>query len=429
MVTRLSDYIIDRTDTNRDFADVCAALCISTAVGENVFISNKIGVLPLNIFGIIIGGSGISNKTVAINIVRRIVRLMNRDLFPNLDEKYGLLVPVKFTIEAMTNWFKEKQNLTGVIPEGAIVADEYTKMFMGAKNRDYLATTMEYLSTLYDGYVDKTVTIARGVEEVERVYVNFVSATTFYLLKLMDVDFFIQGNGTRILWCFDDQHDPEEMTPEEIDSFFTDIIRMNESERRLFELVDELVRLRRMVLTARNGLIILSIDAMRMLSRYRLEKKNFSISLYKTDWLNPDANYISRLAQNAMKLAAIHCMGRYTGVDIWDDAHVMLTDVDAQWGISKVENYFKSYLKIRDAMALMSSESQTSSFQADHQKVLRVIDKWGGQASKSQLISTTRWRLKELDNTLEDMVTAGIIDFTEVRTAGRPAVIYRRKQR
>ena len=63
--------------------------------------------------------------------------------------------------------------------------------------------------------------IARGTEAVTDVYVNFLSATTFYLVKLMkDDSFFLQGTGCRILWDVDTERSQFKMSPIEAADFF-----------------------------------------------------------------------------------------------------------------------------------------------------------------------------------------------------------------
>ena len=65
--------------------------------------------------------------------------------------------------------------------QGIIVGDEYTRQFRSTYTKDYLSDTMEFLSNLYDGYVEKTGTIKRGLEYVPSAYVNMISYTTFYI--------------------------------------------------------------------------------------------------------------------------------------------------------------------------------------------------------------------------------------------------------
>ena len=449
VLERISDYIVQRTDTNRLFADTCAAVVVATAVGNKVYIADKIGDLNLNIFGIIIGGSGISNKTVAIKIARAMLERLSERCYPDLEyndlKKYGLLAPTKFTPEAMTKWFVDKRDwlvseipehssdirARDVVPEGTIIGDEYSKMFSGAQNRDYLATTLEYVSTLYDGYVESSATIGRGVESVKSVYSSFLSASTFYLLKLMNgLDFFIQGNGTRMLWTYDDSHEPELVTDDMAESFFQSLWGRRGTNKIVDELVAELFRLRKMVeqTDPQDTILFLHQDAAKYLGNYHYRQKNEAIAHYRRDKLDPDANYISRLAQNAIKLAGIHAISRYTSQDFWRSNPPIILLQDAEWGVRKVEAHYQDYLRIRQAIELMSSESSSHSFRSDHQKILNAIDRCGGKASISQLLTITRWKGNDLTTILTDMTAAGMVTEDYVRTGGRPAKVYKKRQ-
>ena len=487
LVETISEFISTRTNTNPEFADICAAVCVATAVGNRVFVADRIGDVYLNLFGLNIGGSGVSNKTQAINKVREIIRQLSKELFsiqmrqledasirrrrtegvkgkkrkqqpqddgdPNLvhtrdKDIYSLLVPTKFTTEGLTDWFMQKAMVMdeahegGVVgcAEGAMVADEYTEMFMSAQKKDYLASTLEYLSTLYDGYIPKSVTISRSVQEIEKVCVSFISATTPYLLTLMNMDSFRQGHGNRFLWVFDDNQKEIYPSTLELTEFFSNSERQKKDEKELYEIVNALANLRRMVdtaplretggvkhrITVHNGMIIPSQDAMIRLASYHHDKRNLSVRLYNEDIMNTDANYISRLAQNAIKLAAIRCISRYWEYETWMEARVIMNVEDVEWGIAMVERSYQSYLKIRDIILLVSADGQSPSKLSDHQKILSAIERSGGKATKSQLLQITRWKSKDLIDLLSDMTTAKIIECVVVRSSGRPAEVYRK---
>ena len=437
LVEDISHYIHTRTRTNALFADTLALCCVATAIGPSAYISNRIGDLYFNVFGLVIGVSGISNKSVAIRICRRIIRYLSRHIWPNISQQHGLLAPTKFTTEGMTKWFKDQQGaiapegmapeeIGSLIPECAIIGDEYTKMFMGSKTKDYLATTMEYLSTLYDGYVDKTVTIARGVESIERVYASFVSGTTVYLLRLMDTDFFIQGNGTRILWVLDSEQEPEYPTEDERRKFFMRIGGRRAQEEAIIGFVESLYNLRRIVNTTQNPIVFVGLEAANILSQYRIDKRNLAISLYREDLLDPDATYLSRLAQNAMKLAGIHCLGGCSDMADWGQRAIFISEEDAQWAISRTEQYYQNYEKVRDLMEQFTSERVHPSYRSDFNRILSIIDSCGGGASATELLRKTRWKTRDLNEVLTSMVGARLIEGEEVRTAGRPAVVWRR---
>lgn len=403
LVRELADYILERSDTNPSFAETCAASLVATACGPNVIISDVKGDVPFNIFGVVVGGSGITNKTVALDIVRDIIRLLSEEIGEDLN------LPQKFSIEGMSKYLIKN-------PEGLSAGDEYTAMFQ-AKSKTWLNDSMEFLSTLYDGWIPKYVTIVRGMEYVESVYVNFLSATTFYLLRLMKTDdFFLQGTGNRFLWDVDYERSEIEITDHDVSSFFLDREAREKREEELMAFVHRLARLREVMTRkasdyAKDGkcLLILDLESIKLLGTYRLEKINQATRIFQEDILNPDTGYVARLAQNAIKLAGIHAVGR-NYMELINSAEADVLPEDVEWAINKVEHHLKMYHKLKEIRDQLHADFSTRGHQTDFQKVMSAIEVNSGKANITQIMQRTGWLKKDAWPILESMITTEMIE-------------------
>jgi len=414
LVGEIANYIWKRTDTNPSFAETCAAALVATAIGPNVVVPTRMGDNRLNVFGICVGGTGISNKTVALDIVR----LMARGLGKKLERR--VLLPSKFSIEGLANYLATETNW------GLIVGDEFTTMIT-QRSKTWLSDIMEFLSKLWDGYIPQYVTIQRGVEGVPFVYVNFLSATTFYLAKLLKRegdDFFIQGTGCRFLWDLDFRRELMDEDPSQAIEWFLDPFSREELMAELDGYIEELALLHSKIEEIseisqyKDGIFILrpTMEAAVELYKYRVETINRAICLFNKDLTNPDSGYIARLAQNAIKLAGVHYLGRvYQDLSLSNNEELPQIELeDVRWAIKKMEHHFRMYVKLKEISEEATSKL-TSGYQADWQKVLDTIDSKGGKASISDIMKRTRWKSKHALEILQSMILAKIIESKRIK--------------
>lgn len=446
LVRELAISMYTGVPTHPDWAETLACCMVGMVMGNTRYLYNTFGKLMGNIFVIYIGASGLSFKTVPL---KKVVRPMLKKLTDAVNEvicgingtslqefknewdesshapshekrtkewkiRRALLealkrrlvdfvAPQRFTSEFLITWLKDN-------PQGMIVGDEYSKMFKGASKKDYLVDNMEDLSRLYDGDMEKVGTQTRGVEYPEGAYIAFCSATTYYLLTLMTDDFFIQGTGNRILWILDVVREKVDIEKEALSgTFFWGIKEEQEFENRMNFLVSKLMN----IMSLPEEVIPLSLEAGIALDRYRLEKYNEAVELFSDDLLNKDANLVARLAQNAMKLALVHCIGRYAwDYDPSDPVESMeITERDALWAIEKMEKHLVHYHQIREVSARVRLTT-TRSYTSDQDRVMYVIDrltKTGVEPTKTKIMQQTGWLKDDCQAVLDSMVAIGII--------------------
>lgn len=178
LIEEIADYIKGRLETNEDFVLDLGCIVVASAAGPGFYIMTEKGKLYLNLSTICVGGSGISDKSLALRIIRKVLKAFSGKLGK------PILLPGRFTKEAMTKLLCERSE-SGGIPEGTILNDEYTSMIKDAGSKDYMVSSLEFMSQLYSGYIDEALTIARGLESAPEVCVNFASVTTYYLITLL----------------------------------------------------------------------------------------------------------------------------------------------------------------------------------------------------------------------------------------------------
>lgn len=459
--------------THPDWPESLAAELIAVFMGDDKYIWNKLGKLRANGMSIIVGASGVSFKTVAIKhsriLLKRIMEILNdticRDFgfssyknyvdskkFHEMNKPFRRKGrPTNEEKEEYTKWEKDGWNINNVdhrlvdyegptkftseglsiflqrFPQIIILGDEYTKLFKGASKKDFLTDNMEDLSRLFDCESDKYATASRGIDYPEDAYVCFTSATTTYLFKLMNEDFFLQGTGNRIKWIFDDLEDRQLVDVEKEvmkTEFFWVPHDEDEYYRRLNELAQKLISIRDLP----SGVMLFDEDSSIILDRYRLECYNKALVKIQKNLFDIDANLMSRLAENAIKLAMIHCVGR-TINSLEEGEHIgrlFIKNVDALWAVQKMDRHLEHFTKMM-AESIKHRKGAIRIYKIDQERVLSEIE--GNQTlTVSKLSATTGWSSEDTLKLVAQMVkNKQIIMFYEMRKYRGSQVYYLRR--
>jgi len=466
LVRELAEFLKQGVPTHSCWCEDLAAALVGTMITRDRYILNSYGKLYGNIFVIYVGASGLSFKTVPLNKVVRplLMRLTDAvnerlirakgltvDQYKEMQEEYkymtprersskrgrelrrmldalaedlvDLYIPTTFTTEFMISHLSKH-------PWGMIPSDEYTQMFKGVSKKDYLSGVMEMLSRLYDCEVDKSGTISRGVEFPENTYVTFVSATTYYLLTLMTDDFFLQGTGNRILWIVDDEIEKVENVEEEIlkGEFLWKVRDEEWFEERMNYFTQMLMRIRDLPA----GVVTFDPTAGLLIDAYRVEKYNQAADHFLKDVLDKDANFIARLAQNAMKLSLIHCVGRYVMDDVYlfnggrrRIEELIISEEDVRWAIELTEIHLEFYKRLKQiASRVMATE--TRDYKVDQWKVYYWIDYYESKGlglTRPRLRAHTGWSVDDTNKILTTMLMNQQVKFVEsTNKRGRKSV-------
>lgn len=181
----MTEFILEHCPTNYGWAQANATALLSTAIGPEKRIRSPISPLRLNSMDMMIGPSGLAFKSAVLKGFTYPILVQLSDLI-DID----VIMPNRYSIEGMIEWFANHSS------HGAYIRDEFTTVFKET-NKSYLGDTLEFISEMYDGTMQKRFTRRTKLEQTIGVYVPFLAATTPYLYKLMKPSFFVQGTGNR----------------------------------------------------------------------------------------------------------------------------------------------------------------------------------------------------------------------------------------
>jgi len=159
-------YILDRIPTQPEWAEAIAITVLSTAVGPDRKLPDRIGKLELNTWFLMIGPSGIAYKSAPLKYIVTPTLIKMTEFID-----YPIILPHRWSIEGLIEYMAKGFNV------GIIVRDEFTGLFKET-HKQYLLDAMEFMSELYDGTLKKRYTRKAKLEEVMNVYVSIC-----YILK------------------------------------------------------------------------------------------------------------------------------------------------------------------------------------------------------------------------------------------------------
>lgn len=301
-----------------------------SAVLSNLTLEDKKGPVKANIFVLYIGPSGLAYKTPLIRLMRMITKKLNPKL----------LSVSKFTPEGFTEWVmgvREKRDKDEIVQPGIpphyanyIIRDEATKILRESMGKKYMASMKEYLSELWDGFIEAYFTRKMKLEGNVSVYVTLLSASSDEFLKLLEEGFFRQGIGNRILWIIENTREPEKLDP---DTFF---FGKGERDVELEQLVKEtVVKLRRLQSLE---FVFLIQKARELWVDYEYE----TIQEVRKD-KGLEASFKIKQPLNALKLAMIYSASRLNAS--FDDLMLMVNGEDMQRAIEDTNKYFVMWEK------------------------------------------------------------------------------------
>lgn len=184
IIDEIRDFMVEFYSSNYEWAEATALSLLSTLIGKSRYIRTNIaGNTYLNMMFVGLAPSRYGNKSVSLKFVRHILAA--------LDEAYLQLPSIKqSSIEGLIELFSEQ-------PYGLLFEDEVAASFI---EKQYKFGMGEFLSQLYDGYIDGRYTKKDKLVEGREVYVNFIGAGSLIFFRNVSDELFTQGLGNRILW-------------------------------------------------------------------------------------------------------------------------------------------------------------------------------------------------------------------------------------
>lgn len=391
--------------TGKDWADLCAVTAIASSVDRNTALYTKIGPLRLNIFSINIGPSRFSYKTVAL-MYCLIPTLYN--LGENLNKRF--LLPSRYSMEGLIEYMTEFSS------QGCIVRDEFTSQFKDVRNKKYLAEGMEFLSELYDGMLQVRYTKSSKLEEVTKVYISYIGATTPYVYTIPYFgEFFWQGIGNRFLYV-NTAPNEEKILDFEDDLYSTLYDNSITADREIETFA------RRLGVIRENApkWIGLDFEAQKKMIDFGKKCSRRGLCLYEKDRTDPKYSYYGECRSFALKLAALHCLSRNEPMyEDFNENQLMVIEKDVEWAINKVNVHIKHFEDIMADWKEVIPSSQPTSQKAQWDRVESILRRNNGKMKRSDLQAELKIGDANMTDLINGLLGAELIDHNQESTGKR----------
>lgn len=411
-ISQVATFMFNSTKTSYSWAECVATSMLSTVMGSKRYISDVIGKLPLNVWYMCVGPSGLAKKTVPLkNYLTPIMIRVGQD------EK--LVMPNRFSVEGYIKWISEQE------PEGIMIRDEFTGLLKEGASKDYIVDLLEFLSELYDGTLQKRATIAHKLNEIKHCYLTFITATTPYLYKVMRPEFYTQGTGNRMLVeLFDvDSIKESNCNPDE---FFQGRAFDRKRDNFIFEVATILNEIRKC-----NARVFVPDDEAALeWTMFENECTKIAKSTYRENMYNLHYSYLARSAEMALKLSGLYTVSRKWDMLLIDDAPdiTIIEKVDMERAIKKSKYHYRQFCRMLEQWRSRPEKRVFSTLHEQADGVYYKLRQTRGPLNWTELRRTFGWDdyswrnvLKYLHDTERIRVTFGS---STKRGGRRPTLFY-----
>lgn len=325
-IEEFTDFLLDREPTQKEWAESIATAVFSATVCKDRYHLNRQGQILLNPWFLYIGPSGLAHKS---QTMKHIYPLLNR--VSELSKvKHNLLIPSRFSLEGLIDYFHKQQNY------GLLIKDEFTSAIKDT-SKDYLNNLMEFYSEIWDGKISGRVTRKINQPNTIDVFVSCLAATTPYIYRIMKPDVFIQGTGNRFLYLIYHPFESK-ITPEEL---LSSTIGFNkETEHHLEEFAQNLAK----ASTSSIRVVNLFGSNLEDTASYYTKNNNQVLSRYMQDEYDLMATYMARATEHTLKLASIKTLSdRYKEMANTHLDTIPVSTTALDWALEKVNFHLEQF--------------------------------------------------------------------------------------
>lgn len=391
-------FILKYIDTNPDWAEAAAIQVLNAVVSNRIFCHTKIGKLNTNLFYLAIGPSGLAMKSASLKYF----------VFPLLatEKMIKRILPNRFSVEGFISYLKDS-------PCGLIIRDEFSSMFKDT-SKSYLGDVLEFLSELYDGSIQKRATKKGGIESSFNVNVSLIGATTPYLFQIMEISFFVQGTGNRILYFWNDP------VPQDDTNFTLPDISILEREKEMETFQERLERID-MILGSNHWMGLFTETSENKIISFRNEMREISLKALK-DKKDIDQLYYIRLAEMMIKLATIKAFSSREIImhKMADDESVKrkffpVAEIDVDWAISKIRKHIEYFKRIKSEWKNTPRKKTLYSDEDQLQYALVKLELAGEEgATTTEWYRSTGWLWDTFKSMMQSLLTRGDVEVTKI---------------
>jgi len=390
IVGELKEYILERIPRADELWAETVSLASFSTILRGIQCVTKMGEANLNLFTMAIGPSQIAVKTLPVKEV--VIPIMHK-----LGEMsgYDFLLPDTFSVEGLI------QQHFSQYTTGLLVSDEFTWLIKMAQGSGYLETAYEFLSRIYDGQELKRTTNKFGVMKVSGTYVSLISATTPEVYKVIKPSFFKQGLGNRFLYCVIENIKSPNHTDDDLNPLINKQMRLNEINGFAQKFYDVWKNT-----SMQTWNVAYEPGASKKLSEWWNRCDNEAINQYKKDENSMKYSYLANEGVNTIKLAVISAVSNSHSLisSSLNRRVVLVRESDVDTAIESMKVYEQNFDKFIDQWNLSKGDVKRDVDYSDYkEKVRSAIKKNGGKATKRELLRSTNWLVKDLDQVLESM--------------------------
>lgn len=204
------------------------------------------------------------------------------------------------------------------------------------------------MSNAWDGYVEGTSTIQRGDEGDFDCYVSLYGAGSYMFLKLLDLEFFQQGLGNRVLWI-----DEPVVPPRLRDDFFYSSAYDEEWENLVTRTKARLTFLREKCETAimvhgQKWIDWANLETDKMVKRHDII----------TELDDAESEYTSKLKMNVLKLAMVYAASRLSVNE--KEKILSIQPHDVEMALADGRRYSEMWHSLMGKMAIVQTHVATT---------------------------------------------------------------------
>jgi len=393
IIEKVTDLIMRQFPTYRPWAEAQALYLLSCATPRAYLPGGGWG-LPLTFNVWAVGPSRIAFKSTPIReVTKRILREID---YP--------LIPPRFTTEKCIGYIAEKE-----IQHAALIRDE-TAGLVAETGKNYLADELSFLCELLDGDISDRMTYTHGLIKGREIRVNFMSACTPSIYKIIDETFWTQGLGSRLItiyWL------PKEEIPINIDAeqdqwwYSKEIKEIAEPLKQHYELNVQRIEFSDYVASAYQKEEF--VRRKKAFEEYYKDKTNILPSMYY------------ELQVQLRRVAALHAIDR----QLFTEKPIVEKE-DWYWAKQWIEQRWMEFkiLYVDWKESLLMSMRRFRGLTAK-EMILARIRQYGGEVDHSVLLQNTNMRAEVLKSTIKDLIEEGKIQAVKVETASKPKTVYR----
>ncbi len=399
LIEEIRNYILDRGLTvSKDWAEDIAISMVST-FSYNAHLYTRQGKIRPNLWFLYIGASRIAFKTLPLKAFY--IPVLN---YFKENHNIDLFLPTSFSFEGLVECLSKTQK------RGVIIRDEFSVFLKG---KDYLPDMMEFLSQLYDGFVQRRYTRKEKLEVAQGFYVNLIGTSTDYLYKVMKPEYFMQGLGNRFLYTlWNGEHK----------KWSDDDLEPNISEDLPSDLLEKLNLLTKIELV-----VSVSKKLPELMNKYTED----AVKLVERG-KNLEASYRQDFVEKAIKLAMLRSIADEKCIDYMlqnpnnKPPEPTILDHHVEWVEKKIEKYWDNFqrLVLEWKKEKLTREEPIRSVEVQAEFVYDIIRK-EGKIGRSELLQKAKIPANQLDDIIEHyLLPSGKIKKEVEPTAGRRRLIY-----